>query len=219
MEMRIIPVIDIRNSIAVHAVRGEREKYKPLKSVFADSSDPYEIAVNMPHDLIYIADLDSIQKKGNNYKVIKKIAEKKNVMVDIGIRKFEDFKKALKLGVIPIVASETLESLAELKKIVECGEDFVFSIDIKKSEVITNFLPKNHVECFNLLKNLGIKKFIILNLDNVGTLSGWNIDMSFLNKSNAEVYIGGGIKKTDIEKFKNIVSGFLVGTAIHRGII
>ena len=32
-KFKIIPVIDILNSEVVHAVKGEREKYKPLKIV------------------------------------------------------------------------------------------------------------------------------------------------------------------------------------------
>ncbi len=221
--MKIIPVIDIKESKAVHAVRGERDRYKPLKSVFSKSSDPYEIAVKMPYDLIYVADLDKILQKGNNFKIIKKIAKKKNVMADIGIRTYEDFKKAIKLKVKPVVGSETIKSFDELKEIVASGIDFIFSIDIKKYSVLTNFLPRNYVDCFNLLKDLGVRKFIFLNLDRVGTLSGWNIDLNFLNEvpERMEIYVGGGIKKGDIEKLKNIkhVSGFLLGTAIHKGLI
>jgi phosphoribosylformimino-5-aminoimidazole carboxamide ribotide isomerase len=42
--MEIIPVMDILNGIVVHAVRGEREKYKPIKSILSASPDPVEIA-------------------------------------------------------------------------------------------------------------------------------------------------------------------------------
>ena len=30
--MRVIPVIDLKSGAAVHAVRGERERYRPLRS-------------------------------------------------------------------------------------------------------------------------------------------------------------------------------------------
>ncbi len=224
--MKIIPVIDIKNSIAVHAVKGEREKYKPLKSIFAKSSDPYEIALNMPFEEIYIADLNSILGKGNNYEIIRKIAKKKKVIADIGIRTFDDYKKALVLGVEPVVGSETLKSLEELKKIIKYGENFIFSIDIKDNSVLTEFLPKNYKKCFYFLKSLGIKKFIILNISSVGTLRGWSLDIEFLKheKKSEEggeitVYIGGGINIEDIKRFSTTVDGFLLGTLIHGGAI
>jgi phosphoribosylformimino-5-aminoimidazole carboxamide ribotide isomerase len=33
--IEIIPVMDVLNGIVVHAVRGEREKYKPIKSILS----------------------------------------------------------------------------------------------------------------------------------------------------------------------------------------
>lgn len=64
--MEIIPVIDILNGVVVHGVRGEREKYEPIKSVLCNSSDPLEVA-NVFKELgfksLYVADLDSILKK------------------------------------------------------------------------------------------------------------------------------------------------------------
>ena len=42
--MRVIPVIDLKGGAAVHAVRGERERYRPLDSTLAAGSDPVEVA-------------------------------------------------------------------------------------------------------------------------------------------------------------------------------
>ena len=33
--MRVIPVIDLMGGVAVHAVRGERERYRPVRSLIA----------------------------------------------------------------------------------------------------------------------------------------------------------------------------------------
>ena len=40
----IIPVIDLKNGEAVSGKSGMRETYKPLKTVFNDSSNPLAIA-------------------------------------------------------------------------------------------------------------------------------------------------------------------------------
>ena len=67
----VIPVLDILNSEAVHAVKGERNKYKPLKSKLFNSSDPLEIlkilSYNFQFTEIYIADLDAIIKKKTKF--------------------------------------------------------------------------------------------------------------------------------------------------------
>jgi len=67
---KIIPVIDILNSKAVHAIKGERAKYKPLESKLIKSSDPIEIIKVLKQEFnfreFYIADLDAIIKNRPN---------------------------------------------------------------------------------------------------------------------------------------------------------
>ena len=97
--------IDILNSNVVHAIKGERNKYKPLKSYLFPSSNPIEV-VNILNndynfDLFYIADLDSIIKKAPNFQILKKILEISNinVMLDPGIVDLKDISYFLKLKV------------------------------------------------------------------------------------------------------------------------
>ena len=87
--MRVIPVIDILNGIAVHAVRGKRSEYKPLVSVLCPSAKPSEIAFafkKLGFSRLYIADLDAIMKKSSNLAVIRQIAKSTglDLMVDAG---------------------------------------------------------------------------------------------------------------------------------------
>ena len=42
--MTVIPVIDLLGGEVVHAVRGEREKYRPVKRLLAPGSNPLDIA-------------------------------------------------------------------------------------------------------------------------------------------------------------------------------
>lgn len=66
--MLIIPVIDIRHGFAVHAVKGERARYKPLESLLAKSADPVDVALGFrelhPFVTLYVADLDGIEGRG-----------------------------------------------------------------------------------------------------------------------------------------------------------
>jgi phosphoribosylformimino-5-aminoimidazole carboxamide ribotide isomerase len=63
--MRVVPVIDLKDGTAVHAVRGERERYRPVRSVIAgDDGDPIALArafrAELGLDELYVADLDAI---------------------------------------------------------------------------------------------------------------------------------------------------------------
>jgi phosphoribosylformimino-5-aminoimidazole carboxamide ribotide isomerase len=118
-----------------------------------------------------------------------------------------------------IIGSETLQNMESLETIGNETDRVVFSIDMKDGKLISPFLPDDPYEAFTLLKNK-IKKFIVLDISSVGTLSG---NFSFLEKfiiPDAEIYYGGGIKKEDIEKLKKIgVGGVLIGTALHKGLL
>ena len=63
--MRVVPVIDLKDGTAVHAVRGERERYRPVNSTLAgDDGDPLALArafrSALGLDELYVADLDAI---------------------------------------------------------------------------------------------------------------------------------------------------------------
>ncbi len=68
--MHIIPVIDIRNGIAVRAVAGDRAFYKPLESRLTTSVEPAEVLKSVHAEFgcrfCYVADLDGIEHRGLN---------------------------------------------------------------------------------------------------------------------------------------------------------
>ena len=63
--MEIIPVIDIRQNQVVHAIKGQRQNYRPLQTSLCNSHSPEDIVQafidTYPFKTIYIADLDAIQ--------------------------------------------------------------------------------------------------------------------------------------------------------------
>ncbi|MEM2146126.1 MAG: HisA/HisF-related TIM barrel protein, partial [Candidatus Jordarchaeaceae archaeon] len=144
--MRIIPVIDILRGEAVQAVRGERQKYQPLKTVLAYSSDPRDIALafqkNFGFDELYVADLDAIQGSGSNLEIIKKIhySTDLKIMVDAGVNNPEDAEQVLEAGAEKvIIATETLTSIKQLEECVETigKQKIVGSLDCKQGQILT----------------------------------------------------------------------------------
>jgi phosphoribosylformimino-5-aminoimidazole carboxamide ribotide isomerase len=221
---RIIFVLDILNGNAVHAVRGERAKYQPVKgSVVCSSSAPLDIiSAVMPRE-VYIADLDYLQHTGNNFEFIGKISEMTKTMVDIGPENMDDVEICARIADTVITGTET----ASLDLIAAAAKRFPgrinVSIDLKNGMVLTKDreLAMNPGELVKKLNGYDIKDIIILELSKVGTSAG--IDVGFLKEiaasSNHNVLVGGGIRDMDdihaLEKTG--VSGALVATALHNG--
>lgn len=68
--MRIVPVIDLKGGVVVHAQQGQRDSYQPIVSPLCASSDVYHVLDAFlsvfPFDTFYIADLDALTGNGNH---------------------------------------------------------------------------------------------------------------------------------------------------------
>jgi phosphoribosylformimino-5-aminoimidazole carboxamide ribotide isomerase len=230
--LKIIPVIDILNGIAVHAIRGERTKYQQLRRILCKSADPLEIALTfefLGFKSLYLADLDAILGKPANLTLYQQIATKTGfeLMVDAGIADITKAKRVLETGVTKIViGSETLLSLDFLSQTIEAlGEDkVVVSIDLKKGRVLSLSETIKSMDAISFAKklvNMSISQIILLDLDRVGTEQGINITLleDILEKVNFEVFVGGGIKGIqELEELRKIgIFGALVATVLHKG--
>ena len=230
--MKIIPVIDVLDGIAVHAVRGERRHYRPLRSVLCSSVDPLDMALtfeSLGFDSLYLADLDAILGKSTNFALYQQIKTKTNLdlMVDAGIAELTKAEKLLKTGVSKIViGTETLLSLDFVNQAVEFfGENrVVVSIDLKRGKVMSvseNIKSMNPIPLAQTLEKIGVSQIILLDLDRVGTERGANVEVlkEVLKKTKVRVLVGGGIRSLqDLEELRNLgVSGALVATALHNG--
>ena len=127
-DMRVIPVIDVLRGEAVQAIRGERQKYQPLKTVLSPSSNPADIAVAFQESFgfneLYIADLDAILGTASNLEAIKKISDATDlkIIVDAGVNNSRDARRILEAGAEKmIVATETLSSIKQLEECVKAS--------------------------------------------------------------------------------------------------
>ena len=72
----------------MHAVRGERERYRPLRSEIVAGSDPVEVTRAVRDrfglDELYVADLDAIAGAPPHREVLAALACEAQVMVDAG---------------------------------------------------------------------------------------------------------------------------------------
>ena len=230
--MKIIPVIDVLNGVAVHGIRGERKRYQPLKSTLCTSVDPVDIALvfeSLGFSSLYLADLDAILGKSANFNIYSQIMTQTrlDLMVDAGTSDIAKAEKVLDTGVTKIVVgSETLNRLDFLSQAVGAfGEDkVVVSIDQKKGKVLSAseaIASMDAVSFAQQLAGVGVRQIILLDLDRVGTEHGTNLTLmrNILEKTGVEVLVGGGIRSLqELEELRKLgVSGALVATVLHNG--
>jgi phosphoribosylformimino-5-aminoimidazole carboxamide ribotide isomerase len=230
--MKVIPVIDVLNGVAVHGIRGERERYQTLKSTLCKSADPLDIALtfeSLGFGSLYLADLDAILGKSANFNIYRQIMTQNrlDLMVDAGTADITKASKVLATEVSKIViGSETLGSLDFLGQAVKSfGEEkIVVSIDLKEGKLLSAseaIASMDAVSFAQELRKIGIDQIILLDLDRVGTEHGINLALlrSVLEKTGVEVLVGGGIRSLqELEQLRKLgVSGALVATILHNG--
>jgi phosphoribosylformimino-5-aminoimidazole carboxamide ribotide isomerase len=68
--VEIIPVIDLKAGIVVHARMGQRDRYRPIDTPLSATSDPLDVVRGLMSvhrfNILYVADLDAIERNGDN---------------------------------------------------------------------------------------------------------------------------------------------------------
>jgi phosphoribosylformimino-5-aminoimidazole carboxamide ribotide isomerase len=230
--MKIIPVIDVLNGIAVHGIKGERKQYHPLKSLLCPSAEPVELAFvfdSLGFTDLYLADLDAILGKSANFNIYNQIISKTSLdlMVDAGISDIATAEKMLETGVSKIViGTETLDRLDFVSQAVKTfGKNrIVVSIDQKGGKILSlsdSIISMNVLSVAQKLVDLGVSQIILLDLDRVGTEYGVNRELlrNILEVTRVDLLVGGGITSLqELEELKTLdIYGALVATVLHKG--
>lgn len=230
--MKIIPVIDVLGGRVVHAVRGRRKEYQPLKSILCASTDPVDVAValkRLDFGELYVADLDAITCGQANFSIFKNIADKTGLelMVDAGIDNLKKAERVLESHVAKvIIGTETLPSASLVAEAVELfgSEKIMVSLDLMGDRVISGFelgALKDPMALLRKFQEAGVSQIIVLDLAKVGSEEG--VNMPFLKEvvrnSKAKVFVGGGVRDVkDLVELKDLgVFGVLLATALHSG--
>ncbi len=233
--MRIIPVIDLSNGRAVHAAGGERDRYRPVRSVLSASPDPLAVADafrrRMGLDELYIADLDAIAGRplSRHRRIIDTLARRGfGILLDAGAASAADASFWAGRGVRRVVVgSETLETLGALEEIAAATDPdrIVFSLDCRGGRVLSRCsdldgLPPARV--LARIRGLGLREAILLDLGRVG--AGCGADRALAAEARAlfpdmVLLAGGGIAGPgEIRELEALgIDGVLVATALHRG--
>lgn len=219
-----IPVIDLKQHQAVSGKSGMRDTYAPLRTVFAPSSNPVEIAHGLKlngADEMYIADLDLIESQGHNIDDVKMVNTILPVMFDGGVKNLEGFEFFLNYAYKIIVPTETLESIDEMRKIFEKypKERIAVSVDVKNNELLAKHLDLNLSEFREILKELDPNEIILLDITGVGTEKGYNKKLlDEFGELKDKLIIAGGLNKQSLSELESLgIKKVLIGTSLHSG--
>lgn len=220
----IIPVLDLKEGVAVSGQSGQRETYRLLKTVYSPSTDPVEISMSLKREgakRVYLADLDAIEGKGSNLELVEKINHFLPVMLDGGVSDLQSFKFALRFAEKIIVATETLKNLEELNKIFTLfpKERIVVSIDFRDGKIFSKNVSLSLPKLKSKLFELEPAEIILLDISGVGTEKGFNKSLLYKFKGwEQSLILGGGVIPEDIINLqKQGITKFLMGSILHSG--
>ncbi|MBY9007568.1 MAG: hypothetical protein KGD63_12510 [Candidatus Lokiarchaeota archaeon] len=234
-KLEIIPVIDILNSNAVHAMKGERSKYKNLKSDLFNSTNPKiiieELNKQFNFSKFYIADLDSILNNKPNFDLLKQITSIQGIKIilDPGIEDEEDIKNFLNYNNHRLIFGlETIQDFNIISAGIEIlgVEKLIVSIDMYEERIFSKnkkFNKKKVKPFIHKIENLGVQEIILLDLKRVGQKLGGipKLYNAIKRIFSGKIYVGGGIRDLDDIRLyrRRGFSGVLIGTALYDGTI
>ena len=176
---------------------------------------------------LYIADLDSIQNRGDHLKEVGAIRDLGyRIYLDPGIGGAGDLSPSMVDVDCIVVGTETLQSLRELRTICRIHPHVVVSLDYSGESMLARDRSLMGMGTKNLVGKVceaGASEIIYLDLKRVGTSSGTGSTRmeKVLNSSSIPVLVGGGIRNAeDIEHLGGLgADGVLVATCIHNGVL
>jgi phosphoribosylformimino-5-aminoimidazole carboxamide ribotide isomerase len=221
----VIPVLDLKGGVVVHARGGKRADYRPLETPFGAADDPLAIARGLLavtfSPTLYVADLDAIEGAGNNFETCRALADvlpNTSLWIDAGFSDVGECLFWLPLGAMLVIGSESLASVEAWNEIrASLGLSVLLSLDFEGNALRG---PAGLLED----PSLWPERMIVMSLNRVGTGEGPDLKRLSAIRTQAgsrEVYAAGGIADAgDLARLaEEGARGALAATAIHSGVI
>ncbi len=234
--MRVIPVLDLLDSVVVRGVAGRRDEYRPIESQIAVSASPLDVANAFREQFglstLYVADLDAILRGEINRGILEELAhEGFELLVDAGIRNAADADVVLAAGAAKVIVGlETWPLLSSLELLTHRigRERIVFSLDLKAGQLVRCFhdlLGDDPLDLAAAVIEAGVHELIVLDVAAVGTGEGvptlrlCQEILEFAPKT--RLITGGGVRHAaDLKQLSGTgVDGTLIASALHDGSI
>ncbi|MBO0755472.1 MAG: nickel transporter [Bradyrhizobiaceae bacterium] len=220
--MDIIPVLDLKDGVVVHAHMGRRDQYRPIETPLSPSSMPADVARGLlaiyPFKAFYVADLDAIERKGNNngaLALLRNDFPNLALWVDNGVNDLRGARQWLDADLGHLVLGS--ETQTDERLVTRCGGDerVILSLDYLGDSFLGPVALRDSVHAWP-------SKIIVMTLARVGSQSGPDIPRLNAIKSRApekQLYAAGGVRDTaDLAALAHHgIAGALVATSLHNG--
>lgn len=216
--MQIIPVIDLKGGLVVHAIRGDRKTYQPIHHHSKLVSDSHIDAVLSgfltlyPFETFYIADLDAIVGQGNHNLLIERLLASYphlNFWVDNGSQ-FDDVRVCRLGNCRTVIGTES-----QTNSPGALNQNLILSLDFKQGQ------PAGDPAWF-AKSALWPKDVIVMTLSRVGSGSGPELqrlmDLRSIHPDKHFIAAGGIRDNRDLIQLSEIgIGAALIATALHAG--
>jgi len=220
MIMQLIPVIDIKDGIAVHAKLGQRAQYQAINSALCSSCQLDDVmdAFLMLNDfkLFYLADLNAIMQQGDNEVLIKNLLldyPQITFWIDSGYQQRPSNLTSLN-NYQAVLGSESYSD-NQLHALKAFEKNFVLSLDFSSKNK-----PLGSLALFEN-QEFWTAQIILMTLGRVGSHAG--VDLERLKQyqklnSKVEFIASGGIRNiNDVLQLQKIgIKKVLCASALHN---
>ena len=228
--MRIVPVLDLKGGIVVHARRGARADYAPLSSPLVEGCEPVPVARALCAacrcDRLYVADLDALAGEPPGEATLIGLASVAETWVDAGATTPERAAGLARAGAARnVVGTESLGAEATTAGSVPALPPLVLSVDLRGGRLISPdpaLDGREPAAAAALARALGVSELLVIDLARVGSGSGPPLDaVAELAAAlpHVAIYAGGGVRNDeDLRALESAgAAGALVATALHEG--
>jgi HisA/HisF family protein len=226
--VRIVPVVDLKGGIVVHARRGARAEYAPLSSPLVEGCEPVTVARALCAacrcNRLYVADLDALGGAPPGEATLSALASVAEIWVDAGATTPERAAALQRAGAAcNIVGTESLGP--DAADAVLSGPPLVLSVDLRDGRLIS---PDPRLDggdpaaAAPLARALRVSALVVIDLARVGSGAGPPLDaVAELAAAlpDVAIYAGGGVRgDADVRALASVgARGALVATALHEG--
>jgi phosphoribosylformimino-5-aminoimidazole carboxamide ribotide isomerase len=237
--MRIVPVLDLKDGIVVHARRGRRAEYQPLRSSLVDGCEPVSVARALcavcRTTTVYVADLNALAGEPADLATLAALSSAAELWVDAGATTPERTAALAGAGVARnVVGTESLAldvlgppgaAAAGLSGRGRPTPPLVLSIDLRHGRLISpipELARRRPAAAAPLATTLGVRELLVLDLARVGSGTGPPLRaVADLVRAlpGLDIYAGGGVRDRDDLRALEAAgaAGALVATALHEG--
>src|ERR1700727_2376678 len=229
--MQIVPVIDLRGGVVVHARRGQRADYAPLQSPLVEGCDPVTVARALCAACrtrnLYVADLDAITGGPLDEPTLRSLTTVADPWVDAGATAAEQARaRARARGTRNVIGTESIEPQFLTKRAHRStAPPVVLSVDLRDGVLISpdpTLAGREPGAAAPLATALEVQELLVIDLARVGSGSGPPLAaVAELAEAlpDIAIYAGGGVRgDEDLRALESAgATGALVATALHEG--